>query len=41
MDINPALERLKQNDLEFEVSLGYIVNSCLNKTKTKKNYRRK
>jgi hypothetical protein len=26
---NPALERLKQEDLEFQVSLGYTANSRL------------
>jgi hypothetical protein len=30
----PALERLKQEDGEFKVSLGYTVRSCLQKKKT-------
>lgn len=27
MPANPALKRLKQDDLEFQASMGYIVSS--------------
>jgi hypothetical protein len=35
MSIIPALGRLKQEGLEFKVSLGYIVIPCLKKKKEK------
>jgi hypothetical protein len=34
--VTPALRRLRQKDHEFEVSLGYIARSCLEK-QTNKN----
>jgi hypothetical protein len=33
---NPALRRLRQEDLQFKDSLGYIVRPCLQKKKKKK-----
>jgi hypothetical protein len=36
MPVIPALRRLKQEDLEFEASLDYIINSCLKIIKEKK-----
>jgi hypothetical protein len=39
MPVVPALRRLRQEDHEFEASLGSLARSCL-KTKTKRqNYR--
>jgi hypothetical protein len=35
MPVIPALERLRQEDLKFEASLGYTVK-CLKKRKKKK-----
>jgi hypothetical protein len=35
--IIPALQRLKQEELEFEASLGYIVSETLSQKKTKAN----
>jgi hypothetical protein len=37
----PALEKLRQEDLKFEVSLGYIVISCLKKKKKRKKKKTK
>jgi hypothetical protein len=31
MPVIPALEKLREENLEFEVSLGYIVRCCLKK----------
>jgi hypothetical protein len=31
MSITPALERLRQDDQEFKVNLGYIARPCLKK----------
>jgi hypothetical protein len=39
--INPALRRLRQKDLKFQASQGYLGSPCLkqaNKTKQKKLY---
>jgi hypothetical protein len=33
MLIIPALQRLRQEDLQFKVSLGYITRSCFKKCK--------
>jgi hypothetical protein len=35
-----ALRRLRQEDHEFEVSLGYVVKCCVNKKKRKEGERR-
>jgi hypothetical protein len=32
----PALGRLRQEDLKFETSLGYLARPCLQKSKNKK-----
>jgi hypothetical protein len=32
MLVIPALRRLRQEDLNFEASLGYVVKFCLKKT---------
>jgi hypothetical protein len=34
ISVIPTLKRLRQEDLEFKVSLGYVARSCLKKTKT-------
>jgi hypothetical protein len=36
MPVIPALGKLRQEDCKFEVSLVYIMRSCLKQTKTKK-----
>jgi hypothetical protein len=38
---NPAFGRLKQEDLEFEASLGYVVRLFLKRPKKKKKKREK
>jgi hypothetical protein len=34
MPVIPALKRLRQDDLEFKIVLGYIVRPCFKKKKT-------
>jgi hypothetical protein len=41
MSIIPALRRMEQEDLEFEVNICHIVKFCLEKNKTKLIYANK
>jgi hypothetical protein len=36
----PALRRLRQKDLEFQASFGYITKSCLKRRKKKERKKR-
>jgi hypothetical protein len=37
----PALKRLRQEDCEFKVSLGYMIRPCLKNTRNKINNNKK
>jgi hypothetical protein len=37
VSVIPAFRRLRQEELEFEVTLGYIVRPCLKEKKKKGN----
>jgi hypothetical protein len=37
MALSPALRKLRQENSEFEASLGYIVRPCLKNKSTKSN----
>jgi hypothetical protein len=37
----PGLGRLRQEDLEFQATLGYTVRSCLKKKKKKEHLKKK
>jgi hypothetical protein len=41
MSVIPALQRERQEDSEFKVSLGYMLRSCVKKPKRKKREKRK